>query len=194
MNGSYKAYKLQIDLGNSAHMISEEMKAIQTKKQDLLLFATQQEMTDNVKKLAMQQIDEEYLQEASLRATYAVLINEADIMRRCFSCPRRTSFSELGEKEIQEYCVEQLANLKEYLSKIIRQTFKRTFSIEQVKELENMRLMATNRSADDLDKIYERLMNKRQNVWISLLVISRRANQSRESMPFPATQQTRCTC
>ena len=59
--GTYNAFKLQTDL-DASHTISEEVKATQRKKkEDLLVSATQQEMTDHIKKLSVQQIDEECL-------------------------------------------------------------------------------------------------------------------------------------
>ena len=95
-----------------------------------------------------------------MQATYAVLIGEAAIMRRSSAEVAQGVYPSVnwGDREISEYCVEQLANSKEALvHKLVRRTFKRTFSVERIKVFENMRLMAMGRNADDLDKIYERL-------------------------------------
>jgi hypothetical protein len=161
-DASFNTYQLSLDVESSLRTISKEMKqAMEKKKTDLIQGASQQEMSDEVKKLSMQQIDEESLmEEAKIAATYTAMVGQSQLSRRLSAEVTQGAYPSVdwGEKEIDDYTIEGTAALKESLvHNAVRRSYKRKFSVARTKVYENLRLMSLDRDASELDRIYSRL-------------------------------------
>jgi hypothetical protein len=158
---------LKLRLAQSKRKLASEIReSLNVKRDNLLVQSNELAMSDEVLELSKKQVHEEVLREESqLKSQFVLLQGESYVMMRLSSevTSGITPSVEWADSDMQQFHQQEICTMRESLvHETARQTFKRQFENSKFKELEQMRIMALNRSGDELEKIYGHLDDQLQ--------------------------------